>query len=159
NDVDTDRIDWNLIDLDRVERIEVLRGPVSTLYGNVGMSGLINVITHRPATGTDGTIVLGTGNGGKGEGSVAASWANDRARAAVSRRRVTLSGFRPHSLYHSTQAQSRLRWTAHVGNAAPPGNGAGDRELGLALSWLYLNSDRELPGAFFNGTPTTETLT
>jgi len=159
NDVDTDRVDWNLVDLDRVERIEVLRGPVSMLYGNFGMSGLINVITHRPESGTDGTIVLGTGNGGKGEGSVAASWATDRALASASLRRVTLSGFREHSLYHSTQAQSRLQWSVRPGKAPRP-NGEGERsELGLAFSWLYLNSDREIPGALPRGTPTTETIT
>ena len=161
NDVDTDRIDWNLIDLDRVERIEILRGPVSTLYGNVGMSGLINVITHRPDAGTDGTIVLGIGNEGKGEGSVAASWAGERAVAAFSLRRITLSGFREHNLYHSTQAQSRLSWTVHPGSAAPAspaanGEGGGRREMGIVLSGLYLNSDRELPGALPAGTPTTE---
>jgi outer membrane receptor protein involved in Fe transport len=161
NDFDTDEIDWNLVDLERVERIEILRGPVSTIYGNIGMSGLINVITHRPNTGTDGTIVLGSGNGGRGEGSLAASWGGSRAAAAISLRRITLSGFREHSLYHSTQAQSRLNWTPELGSAKAGAGGegggsdAGEREVGLVLSGLYLNSDREIPGALPRGTPST----
>ncbi|HEV7517973.1 MAG TPA: TonB-dependent receptor [Thermoanaerobaculia bacterium] len=166
NNVDTDVVDWNLVDLERVQRIEVLRGPVSTLYGNVGMSGLINVVTHRPRPGTDGTIVLGTGNGGEGEGSLAASWARERKEAAISLRRVTLSGFREHSVYHSTQAQSTLRWAPRLPGS--PGAGAADtagtagnagnasRELGLALTGLYLDSDREIPGAIPRGTPSRE---
>jgi outer membrane receptor protein involved in Fe transport len=155
NNVDTDVVDWNLVDLERVERIEALRGPVSTLYGNVGMSGLINVITHRPARGTDGTIVLGTGNEGKGEGSLATSWGGERKEASLSLRRVTLSGFREHSVYHSTQAQSALRWSPHLPSPERAGNGA-PRELGIALSGLYLDSDREIPGAIPRGTPITE---
>src|SRR5262249_6820902 len=144
-------VDWNLVDLDRVERIEVLRGPVSTLYGNVGMSGLVNVITHRAGKGPDGTIVLGTGNAGLGVGSLAASWGGEAKEGTVSLRRVTLSGFREHSIYHSTQAQSTLRWSPQL----PGRPGERPRELGLALSGIYLDSDRELPGAIPRGTPQT----
>jgi iron complex outermembrane receptor protein len=157
NDFDTDVVDWNQIDLERVARIEILRGPVSTLYGNVGMSGLVNVITHRAGPGPDGTILLGTGNEGKGEGSLAVSWGGTRKEAAVSLRRVTLSGFREHSVYHSTQAQSNLRWTPLLSGAAPSGGGTAiPRELGLVLSGIYLDSDREIPGGIPRGTPSTE---
>lgn len=160
NDLDTDAVDWNLVDLERVERIEILRGPVSTLYGNVGMGGLVNVITHRPGPGPDGTIVLGTGNEGKGEGSLATSWGGERKEAAVSLRRVSLSGFREHSIYHSTQAQSSLRWSPRLPGApgvpGVPGANSAPRELGLVLSGLYLDSDREIPGALPRGMPSTE---
>jgi iron complex outermembrane receptor protein len=157
NDFDTDLVDWNLVDLDRVQRIEILRGPVSTLYGNIGMSGLVNVITHRAGPGPDGTVVLGTGNEGKGEGSIATSWGGERKEAAISLRRVGLSGFREHSIYHSTQAQSSLRWTPLLpGPTPPPGGTAIPRELGLILSGLYLDSDRQLPGGIPLSTPSTE---
>ena len=157
NDFDTDAVDSNLVDLDRVERIEILRGPVSTLYGNIGMSGLVNVITHRAGPGPDGTIVLGTGNEGKGEASIATSWGGARKEAAVSLRRVSLSGFREHSIYHSTQAQSSLRWTPLLpGAAAPPEATVIPRELGLVLSGIYLDTDREIPGGIPAGTPSTQ---
>lgn len=38
----------NLVDLAQVERIEVLRGPASVLYGSDAMGGVINIITRKP---------------------------------------------------------------------------------------------------------------
>ncbi len=34
--------------LDNVERIEVVRGPSSTLYGSEALGGVVNIITHKP---------------------------------------------------------------------------------------------------------------
>ncbi|MGL5511847.1 MAG: TonB-dependent receptor plug domain-containing protein, partial [Sporomusa sp.] len=36
------------INMDNVERIEIVRGPVSSLYGSEGMGGVINIITSKP---------------------------------------------------------------------------------------------------------------
>ena len=41
----------NTIDLYRVERIEVVRGPSSALYGSDALGGLINIVTRSPETG------------------------------------------------------------------------------------------------------------
>lgn len=47
--------------LDNVERIEVVRGPSSVLYGPDALGGVVNVITRRPAAGfkTDVTTAYG----------------------------------------------------------------------------------------------------
>ncbi len=39
---------WNRIDADQIERIEILKGPNSSLYGGNAMAGVINMITRRP---------------------------------------------------------------------------------------------------------------
>jgi iron complex outermembrane receptor protein len=46
------------IPLDFVERIEVIRGPASTLYGNNAFLGMINVVTRAPRNGSSGEAVL-----------------------------------------------------------------------------------------------------
>ncbi|MCB2218700.1 MAG: TonB-dependent receptor [Desulfobulbaceae bacterium] len=41
-------IDWGTIPLDNIEKIEVIRGGSSALYGNNNLGGVINVITKSP---------------------------------------------------------------------------------------------------------------
>ncbi len=40
-------LDWNLIDLGNLERIEIMKGGQSTLYGSDAMAGVINLITRK----------------------------------------------------------------------------------------------------------------
>ncbi|MEY3050506.1 MAG: hypothetical protein RLY31_291, partial [Bacteroidota bacterium] len=40
---------WNLVPLQSIERIEVLRGAYSSLYGSSAMGGVVNVITRKPS--------------------------------------------------------------------------------------------------------------
>ncbi|MDR0969703.1 MAG: TonB-dependent receptor [Lentimicrobiaceae bacterium] len=42
-------INWNIIPLENVEQIEVLKGASSVLYGSSALNGLINVRTSRPS--------------------------------------------------------------------------------------------------------------
>ncbi len=47
NEADTSCPDWSFVSLDEVERIEVIRGPVSAIYGDNGVGGVIHVITRQ----------------------------------------------------------------------------------------------------------------
>jgi outer membrane receptor for ferrienterochelin and colicin len=42
------------IDVDQIERIEVVRGPGSSLYGADAVAGVVNIITIEPGEGTSG---------------------------------------------------------------------------------------------------------
>lgn len=41
-------VDWDFIPLNNIKRVEVLRGPASSLYGDGAMAGVINIITKKP---------------------------------------------------------------------------------------------------------------
>ena len=43
-------IQWNRIPLDNIDRVEIVRGGGSPLWGNTAMGGVVNVITKSPAT-------------------------------------------------------------------------------------------------------------
>ena len=44
------------------ERVEVLRGPASMLYGSYAMSGVINIVTKKPQDGTHAYLHAGYGS-------------------------------------------------------------------------------------------------
>jgi iron complex outermembrane receptor protein len=49
NKSDGGTVDWNLVNVDLVERIEVMKGAGSALYGGNAMGGVINIITRKPS--------------------------------------------------------------------------------------------------------------
>ncbi|MFW5654401.1 MAG: TonB-dependent receptor plug domain-containing protein [Roseicyclus sp.] len=60
--------DLSALDTANIERIEVLRGPNSVVYGSNASSGVINIVTRRGEIGQGGTATLEAG--GRNSGSV-----------------------------------------------------------------------------------------
>jgi len=52
--------------LDQAERVEILRGPASSLYGADAIGGVIQVFTRRPQPGVSGRLSGGYGTDGTG---------------------------------------------------------------------------------------------
>jgi outer membrane receptor protein involved in Fe transport len=50
------------VELFDLERIEVIKGPQSTLFGRGASTGAISIISKRPTDSTDGSIYVGAGN-------------------------------------------------------------------------------------------------
>jgi iron complex outermembrane receptor protein len=77
---------WSAIPvgLEEIDRIEVIRGPGSALYGANAMLGIVNIITRNPGTGPAATFTAGgsTGNGMRGS-FVASGNKGLRYRASV----------------------------------------------------------------------------
>lgn len=51
NEGDRGGIDWDLVPVDQVDRVEVVKGAGSALYGSAALGGVVNVITRDPAAG------------------------------------------------------------------------------------------------------------
>ena len=56
-----------------IERIEVIRGPASTLYGANGFSGVVNIITRQPGEHPGTELTAGIGNDAQVRGSISTS--------------------------------------------------------------------------------------
>jgi len=70
NDAFYGTVQWNLVPMSSIESVEFVRGGVSSLYGNYGMGGVININTKTPKnSGQD----VSASYGSFGTGNVAAS--------------------------------------------------------------------------------------
>ncbi len=56
--------DISSLDVETIERIEIIRGPLSSIYGSDAISGVINIITREPNYGPQTTLNLVKGEQG-----------------------------------------------------------------------------------------------
>ncbi|MBM4299710.1 MAG: TonB-dependent receptor, partial [Deltaproteobacteria bacterium] len=71
------------LDLAGIERIEIVRGPLASVYGSAAMGGVINIITQRGAAAPQGSVELSGGRFGYGRTGLTASGANGKIDYAV----------------------------------------------------------------------------
>ena len=70
NDAFYGTVQWNLVPMSSIESVEFVRGGVSSLYGNYGMGGVININTKTPKNSAQ---EASASYGSFGTGNVAAS--------------------------------------------------------------------------------------
>ena len=99
-----------------VDRIEVLRGAGSALYGSDAMAGSVNVITARPEH-SDVRVGAGVGNFGVNQqyGSAALVW--NKIDAQIDADRDFSSGFRPDRDYRSATFFDRTGFETRAGRS------------------------------------------
>jgi vitamin B12 transporter len=58
----TDAFNFGIDTLNDIDRIEIIRGPMSSLYGSGAIGGVINLITRTPENGLHGSLTLAGGS-------------------------------------------------------------------------------------------------
>jgi vitamin B12 transporter len=93
------RFDFGTLTLQNIERIEVVRGPSSVLYGSDAVSGVIHLFTRRgggEAPGTmRGSAALQAGSLGTWSGEAGVRGTSDRSAWTLSLGRTESDGFYP----------------------------------------------------------------
>ena len=56
--------DFSLLDVNSIERIEIVKGPLSSVYGSDAMAGVINIITTKPVHDDEVSLSAATGSRG-----------------------------------------------------------------------------------------------
>ena len=90
-----------------ISRIEVIRGPVSSLYGSEAIGGVINIISKRP-TEAGGEAVLGFGDNGRAERTLSLRGGTERMAWQFTGSSPAFSGTRPNSDYSATDLSARV---------------------------------------------------
>ena len=114
---------WQHIPLSQVERIEVVRGPVSHLYGSDAIGGVVQIFTRKGAKGThiDGEIGYGTYN--TFSGNLGLSGGTDSTRYSLRLTHLDTEGF--DSTVGNNPDKDGYRNTSFSGNLSHSfGNGA-----------------------------------
>ncbi len=97
----------NTIPVDNVERIEVLRGPFSAIYGSGALGGVINIVTRsKPSRAAR----AGLASMGTSTASVLWGWEGDRVRLTLDAIHDASSGFRSNSDYSGQTFAGRLQF-------------------------------------------------
>ncbi len=126
----------DLVDMDLVESIEVVRGPGSTLWGVNATAGTVNIITRPPGRHTGGGARLDAGTWGARGAHVSTSGpllGRGVFDLALSHRETT-NDWRPDNRFSTTHVTFRPTW-----------------QLGPDTLWqgtlAYTAADLELPGS------------
>ncbi|MFA5113501.1 MAG: TonB-dependent receptor [Candidatus Margulisiibacteriota bacterium] len=126
-------VDLGDIATDDIERIEVVRAPLSAVYGSDAVSGAINIITKKPAA-ADRTLSVTTGSLGERKYRLALAGGNYSVNLAS----IRSDGFRRNGDYAATNVAGKV--------AAPLGIGE------VAVDYAFYDADKGVPGV-----PTSET--
>lgn len=84
--------DFSVLDVADIERIEVLKGPQSTLWGSDAIGGVVNIITKRPEGGLGARIFAEGGSFATFRGGAAVSGGGDAGDFRLSVSGITSDG-------------------------------------------------------------------
>ncbi len=109
NDGGTGFFLWNSVPLENIERVEIIRGGASTIYGEGGAGGVINIITRSGANKPLSGAVSGAGgNLGFYSGHVELSGRTNSISYHLSADRKEWSGWRDASNFRNWNAQAKV---------------------------------------------------
>lgn len=127
--------DWSFISLDNIERIEVVRGPVSAVWGDHAIGGVVHIITRHPTEdGIRATLRGRSGSYDFDAGSVFLEGKQGAISATAFFDDYKTKGYRERSDFRNKKGEMDLRFAI------------GDRGY-LKIKGGYSTSLRQRPGA------------
>jgi vitamin B12 transporter len=115
--------DFSLISLGDVERIEVLRGPQSAVYGSDAMGGVVNIITRKPPHGRSFAASGELGSYGTNVQRLSGGAASGDFRFLLSGEHVATRGFSRVGDRDRDEADGLERWTGSFAGVYEPAGG------------------------------------
>ena len=136
SDFDLSGVQWSAIPLAGIERIEILRGTGSVLYGDAASAGVVNIVSRSPLVAGRSLEAYGrAASYGTFEGQLYGSAASEKVGVNGSVYGYTAEGYRLNNRNQQQNNTLNLRWAL--------GEGALDLRFGNDRQYL------RLPGARF----------
>ncbi|MDB5747168.1 MAG: TonB-dependent receptor [Massilia sp.] len=133
---------WNAIPLEAIDRIEVVYGPLGTLYGADAIGGVIQIFTRKGDAGLAATAAAGAGSDATRQASAHLSGGGHAVRYAFGAGHEESDGFpatKPGAFGYNPDDDGYRRSSAHgrVAVALAPGHEAGVQFLHSRLRAQY----------------------
>ena len=100
--------DFSAMTTENIERIEIVRGPFSALYGSDAIGGVVQIFTRTAAQGLSGRATGEAGNQGQGQGSAFVSAGEGAFSATGAYRYAAFDGDRPNTDWRQRNGSASL---------------------------------------------------
>ena len=109
NPIDMGSIIWSSIPLESVERIEIIRGSGTVLYGDGATGGVINIVTNKTGARVAG-VSAALGSYGYKDADIQLANGNDTAYYKLFVNHSSTDGYRENSQQDQQTASGRVGW-------------------------------------------------
>jgi iron complex outermembrane receptor protein len=138
NRTDMSSINWLEIPVDTIEKIEIVRGPGSVLYGDAAIGGVINIITKKGQGEPKFNASVLMGSYGLNDERVGVTGATGKWTYAINGENNFNSGYRERSKYSAQGGGFNFGYSAND-------------LLNVSLGVSFNKADYQMPGALSKG--------
>lgn len=111
SDIDLSSVQWSSVPLSSIERIEILRGTGSVLYGDGASAGVVNIVTRSPLRpGVHAEMYGRAGSHNTLESQFTGSVASERFGFNASVYGFSSDGYRANNRNEQTNYSANMRW-------------------------------------------------
>jgi len=134
NQADTSSPDWASIPLDNIERVEIIRGPATAIYGDIAMAGVINIITKSGSGEADWNLRVDTGSWQRFGEKITFQGTRNKFAYYLYGNHGTEGGYRDNSDFSNTDLTGKFSYQLNPA-------------IGLSAILRYHDNNRKRPGA------------
>lgn len=121
----SNEFDFSAISLDNIERIEILRGPQSSIYGSDAMGGVVNIITRKPQGTPRFSATVEGGSYGTHVERLSGGYAKGDLSLLMSGEHAAASGFSRVGNRDRDEADGFEKWSGSISGRYAPADGPG----------------------------------
>jgi iron complex outermembrane receptor protein len=134
NEIDLSGVDWKQIPLEQIERVEIVRGTGTVLYGDNAAGGVVNIITKVPSEKLQVATGISAGSYGHNKEEVSISGGHENIAASLFASYEDTNGYRDNNDFMARDFGGRIVFDA-------------SESLGFNLSGSYHSDNYGQPGA------------